>query len=725
MPRILVIVIALAAAAAARGQDSACWDYAAGGWDPAASLPGPGPASAFALAGPDRLAAGYDQGVGILALDDPLAPVFVGFLATDAPVTAVAAAGGRVLALTGDRDLWYGSASDSLGYAWTDTLRLDDPVERLALDADVAALLVDGRAILALDLSDPKNVAVGAFVIPPVNIYDVALERGVAYVATQLDRFYVYDLADPYAITYLGSPLEGLASGLRIAARFPRVWVSGSDDVHSYDVSNPAAPVPLGRSDDISAAISEIAVAKDRIFALTLAEQLVMFADPDTGRIDLLGHAALPAPGAAVIARDDLVYASLATGAPLAFDARDARHPGYERADLEWRIETMDMGASLGYAVTTDGSANHRLEVLDLGGDGSFGARVGSVATAGTGVALVAAEPLVAFSSSLNDLTLVDVSDPAAPRYVGISSSQTVPRGLLLIGDGAYVANNSLGLISFDISNPASPQLVGQATVPRTQVAWSSLDDYALIAMNGDLNGMFVVHCPSPRDMRIVAWVSLAPRVVDVQGFAGSAYLADDEGRLHVFDMTDPADPRPAGVVPVGEGTGRLAAFGRHLYYVDAKQGVVALDAIEPTAPVVLGASLLPLDFVDAAARADGVFTRALQSVSRLPLSCGALAAAPPPAPAGPPLTAAPNPFNPRTSIAFSLDRPSVCTLTVHDLRGRTVAVLLEGESLGAGFHQAAWDGRDAAGREAASGVYVARLAGAGAPAAVRLTLVR
>ncbi len=725
MPRILVVVFVLAAAGLARAAGPDCWDYAAGGWDPAAQLGGPGPAASFALLGDGRLAAGYAQGVGILDLADPLAPEFVGFLPTDAPVAAVAAAGDRVLALTGDRDLWYGAAADSIGYAWTDTLRLDDPIDRIALDDGVAALLVDGRAILALDLADPKNMAVGGFVIPPVGIYDVDLERGLAYVATQLDRFYVYDLSDPYAVTYLGSPLEGLSTGLRIAAAFPRVYVAGGDDVHAYDVSDPAAPVPVGSSVDISASISEIAVAKDRIYALTLSEQLVMFADPDSNRIDLLGHAALPERGLGLAARDDQVYAAFPGAAPLVFDSRDARHPSFAKADLEWRIEAMDMGASLGYAITTDGASAHRLEVLTFADGEPFAGRVGTLATVGSGVAVAAAEPLVAFASSLNDLTLVDVGDPAAPRYLGISSSQTVPRGLLLIGQGAYVANNGQGLISFDISNPAAPRLVGQATVPRTQVAWSKLDDYALIGMNGDLNGIFVVHCPAPEDMRIVAWVSLVPRIVDVLGFANSVYAADDQGRVHVYDMTDPADPRPARVLTVGEGTGRLAAWGRHVYYVDAKQGVVVLDAPGATDPALLGASLVPLEFVDIAARADGVFLRSLQAVSRLPLACGALAAAPPPPPSGTRLTAAPNPFNPRTVIRFSLDRPSACTLTVHDLRGRTVAVLLDRQPLGAGPREVAWDGRDAAGRDVASGVYVARLAGAGAPSTVRLALVR
>ena len=44
---------------------------------------------------------------------------------------------------------------------------------------------------------------------------------------------------------------------------------------------------------------------------------------------------------------------------------------------------------------------------------------------------------------------------------------------------------------------------------------------------------------------------------------------------------------------------------------------------------------------------------------------------------------------------------------------------------MNAGRHEAVWDGRDNAGRNAASGVYVARLVAAGAGGSVRMHLIR
>jgi len=80
-----------------------------------------------------------------------------------------------------------------------------------------------------------------------------------------------------------------------------------------------------------------------------------------------------------------------------------------------------------------------------------------------------------------------------------------------------------------------------------------------------------------------------------------------------------------------------------------------------------------------------------------------------PPADLGPGLSAAPNPFNPTVEIAYELARSGPLRLVVVDARGREVCVLADGIAA-AGAQRWRWDGRDAAGRTVASGVYVLRL---------------
>ena len=98
----------------------------------------------------------------------------------------------------------------------------------------------------------------------------------------------------------------------------------------------------------------------------------------------------------------------------------------------------------------------------------------------------------------------------------------------------------------------------------------------------------------------------------------------------------------------------------------------------------------------------------------------------PPPAVRGPRLLAPyPNPFNPATSLRFSLDAGGPVTLRVYDVGGRLVRTLLADVPLAAGEHAAAWDGRDGSGRTVAAGVYVCRLEAAGRTLLGRMTLLK
>lgn len=68
-----------------------------------------------------------------------------------------------------------------------------------------------------------------------------------------------------------------------------------------------------------------------------------------------------------------------------------------------------------------------------------------------------------------------------------------------------------------------------------------------------------------------------------------------------------------------------------------------------------------------------------------------------------------PNPFNPSTTLKFSLSRDSQVRLTVHDLMGRAVRTLVEGDRP-AGEHSVLWDGRDDRGEAVGTGVYFVRV---------------
>lgn len=83
-----------------------------------------------------------------------------------------------------------------------------------------------------------------------------------------------------------------------------------------------------------------------------------------------------------------------------------------------------------------------------------------------------------------------------------------------------------------------------------------------------------------------------------------------------------------------------------------------------------------------------------------------------------------PNPFNPRTTVAFDLPRESAVTLDIYDVQGRRVKQLLN-ETMAPGPHSQVWSGRDGQDRQVPSGIYFYRFTAGDQQRRGKLTLLK
>lgn len=83
-----------------------------------------------------------------------------------------------------------------------------------------------------------------------------------------------------------------------------------------------------------------------------------------------------------------------------------------------------------------------------------------------------------------------------------------------------------------------------------------------------------------------------------------------------------------------------------------------------------------------------------------------------------------PNPFNPSTTIVFSLPSTQAVSLAIYGLDGRRVRTLVHGD-LGAGRHEITWRGLNQSGRRVGSGTYLCRLSTVDGTATRRMTLIK
>ena len=83
-----------------------------------------------------------------------------------------------------------------------------------------------------------------------------------------------------------------------------------------------------------------------------------------------------------------------------------------------------------------------------------------------------------------------------------------------------------------------------------------------------------------------------------------------------------------------------------------------------------------------------------------------------------------PNPFNPSTTLEFSVPRQGAVAVRIFDLQGRQIATLVN-EAMNAGVYRVRWNGQDDGGRAQSSGIYFAQIQSGGSRQSVRLTMLK
>ena len=83
-----------------------------------------------------------------------------------------------------------------------------------------------------------------------------------------------------------------------------------------------------------------------------------------------------------------------------------------------------------------------------------------------------------------------------------------------------------------------------------------------------------------------------------------------------------------------------------------------------------------------------------------------------------------PNPFNPITTINFSIPESGFVTLVIYNIMGQKVRELVDG-NVQTGAHSVVWDGKDDSGETVSSGVYISRLKSGKNVTASRMLLMK
>ena len=175
-------------------------------------------------------------------------------------------------------------------------------------------------------------------------------------------------------------------------------------------------------------------------------------------------------------------------------------------------------------------------------------------------------------------LTIIDVSDPANPTFVSSLPVGTGPEGkcIFISGNLAYIADETTGLYIVDISNPATPFIVG--SILHAALGLTSTYDIHGTYTGGQLG----------RPYKLGNYCYLASVAVD--------RTVDTDNALLVVDVSNPAVPTLAGSIRGAANHLQgvwVFASGNYAYFAAGLNasggGLTIIDISNPAAPTLKG----------------------------------------------------------------------------------------------------------------------------------------
>ena len=143
-----------------------------------------------------------------------------------------------------------------------------------------------------------------------------------------------------------------------------------------------------------------------------------------------------------------------------------------------------------------------------------------------------------------------------------------------------------------DIADPRKPAVIGQFPTPSSIVAVCGRDRYAFAV--GELSGVLAVDAADPARPILVGGTNIFRGVQNIAANGSFVYVTD-RWSIRVFDVTDPAKPKPGKPLTFTEGIPRtLVVRGSSAYLTADNFGFYTLDVTNPAAPTVVGSLKLP-----------------------------------------------------------------------------------------------------------------------------------
>jgi len=195
-------------------------------------------------------------------------------------------------------------------------------------------------------------------------------------------------------------------------------------------------------------------------------------------------------------------------------------------------------------------------------------------------------------------LQIFDVSNPASPQLVGSASTGTyaAPFSVYVSGRYAYIVNYSSETLQiFDVSNPANPQLIGSANTGFNPPLVYVSGRYAYV-VNKNSNTLQIFDVSNPANPQLIGSANTGTHPLSVYVSGRYAYVVNaNSNTLQIFDVSNPANPQLIGSVSTGSGPYSVYVSGRYAYVVNTGNTgsdiLQIFDVSNPANPQLIGSA--------------------------------------------------------------------------------------------------------------------------------------
>ena len=349
-------------------------------------------------------------------------------------------------------------------------------------------------------------------------------------------------------------------------------------------------------------------------------------------------------------------------------------------------------------------------------------------------------------ANGFRGLTIVNVSNPHHPTFESNFETINKANSVFVESDIAYVAVADSGFQIIDVSVPNEPILL--SAINPEYGDFRSIDKYSnYLYLGGEWTGsVFIYDVTDPANPFLVNQLNVNDFSYDITIHDVYLYTAGYWGGLQIFDLTDPVNPFEVGYYPLDLALSVEA--NENIAFIGANYSSLQIfDTTNINNPILASNCSIgyvgELSCINNTLYASSSTGLHIYNVSN-PYSAYELGNFPDCFPKGTyptenyvycaesfrfsvfgdttlvsindniifdkfDLSNYPNPFNPTTTIKFSIKNDSKIELSIYNIKGQKVKILIHND-LGVGSHSIIWNGDDEYNNPVSSGIYCYKL---------------